>query len=265
MGRACFLSFWGCFIEGGLLRKHWLLHFAQRPVTQPGGNLPKGPNMRCVIFDLDGTLADTAGDLIVAANTALGLLGHAPQLVMGRDDATALAGGRAMLRLAAERLGLGDPEPMVEAGYPLILAAYGEAIDQHTRLYPGAMEAVSRLKSRGIAVGICTNKPQGLAQTLLTRLGVRSEFAGLVGADTLAVRKPDPAPFLEAVARSGGVRDRSCLIGDTVTDRDTARAAGRPCALVTFGPLGRTVADLAPDALIDHYSGLDAIIDRLIP
>jgi phosphoglycolate phosphatase len=221
--------------------------------------------MRCVIFDLDGTLADTAGDLIVAANTALAAFGHAPQLVMGRDDATALAGGRAMLRLAAERLGLTDPEPMVEAGYPLILSAYGDAIDHHTRLYPGAMEAVLRLKSRGIAVGICTNKPEGLAETLLTRLGVRAEFGALVGADTLPVRKPDPMPYWEAVARAGGLRERSCLIGDTVTDRETARAAGRPCALVTFGPLGRAVADLGPEALIDHYDGLDAVIDRLIP
>jgi phosphoglycolate phosphatase len=221
--------------------------------------------MRCVIFDLDGTLADTAGDLIAAANAALGVMGHGPQLVMGQDDATAFAGGRAMLRLAGARLGLADPAPMVEAGYPLLLAAYGDAIDQHTRLYPGAMEAVLRLKSRGVAVGICTNKPEGLAQTLLTRLGVRAEFAGLVGADTLTQRKPDPAPFWEAVARSGGARARSCLIGDTTTDRETARAAGRPCALVTFGPLGRGVADLSPEALIDHYDGLDAIIDRLIP
>ena len=220
--------------------------------------------MRCVIFDLDGTLADTAGDLIAAANAALGAMGHAPQLVMGRDDATALRGGRAMLQLAADRMGMVQAAPMIAAGYPLLLAAYGDAIDQHTTLYPGAMDAVVRLKARGIAVGICTNKPEGLAETLLTRLGVRAEFAALVGADTLPLRKPDPAPFFEAVARAGGARGQSCLIGDTVTDRETARAAGRPCALVTFGPLGQSVADLAPEALIDHYDALDGVIDRLL-
>ncbi|WP_439138038.1 HAD-IA family hydrolase [Roseicyclus sp.] len=220
--------------------------------------------MRCVIFDLDGTLADTAGDLIAAANAALGAMGHAPQLEMGRDDATALRGGRAMLQLAADRMGLAQPAPMVAAGYPLLLAAYGEAIDTHTTLYPGAMDAVARLRGRGIAVGICTNKPEGLAETLLSRLGVRAEFAALVGADTLPVRKPDPAPFWEAVARAGGQRGQSCLIGDTVTDRETARAAGRPCALVTFGPLGHGVAALGPEALIDHYDGLDAVIDQLL-
>lgn len=221
--------------------------------------------MRCVIFDLDGTLADTAGDLIAACNAALAALGHGPQLVMGADDAVAFRGGRAMLRLAAQRMALEDGGAMVEAGYPLLLDAYGEAIDTHTRLYPGAMEAVYRLKSSGVAVGICTNKPEGLAETLLARLGIRGDFAALVGADTLPVRKPDPAPLVEAVARSGGALGRSVLIGDTVTDRETARAAGRPCALVTFGPTGRAVADLEPEALIDHYDGLDAVIDRLIP
>jgi phosphoglycolate phosphatase len=87
----------------------------------------------------------------------------------------------------------------------------------------------------------------------------------MIGADTLPVRKPDPAPFREAVVRAGGNEGRSVLIGDTVTDRETARAAGRPCALVTFGPTGRAVAELKPEALIDHYDGLDAVIDRLIP
>ncbi len=221
--------------------------------------------MRCVIFDLDGTLADTAGDLIAAANAALAVMGHAPQLVIGADDATAFRGGRAMLRLAAARLGLGADAPLIDAGYPVLLDAYGAAIDQHTTLYPGAMEAVLRLKARGIAVGICTNKPGGLARTLLTRMGILDDFAALVGADTLPVRKPDPAPFFEAVALSGGARDRSILIGDTVTDRETARAAGRPCVLVTFGPTGRAVADLGPEALIDHYDGLDDVVDRLIP
>lgn len=221
--------------------------------------------MRCVIFDLDGTLADTAGDLIAAANAALAVMGHAPQLVIGADDATAFRGGRAMLRLAAARLGLGEDAAMIEAGYPVLLDAYGAAIDRHTTLYPGAMEAVLRLKSRGIAVGICTNKPEGLARTLLTRMGILDDFAALVGADTLPVRKPDPAPFFEAVALSGGARDRSILIGDTVTDRETARAARRPCVLVTFGPTGRAVADLGPEALIDHYDGLDDVVDRLIP
>ncbi|MEQ8368799.1 MAG: HAD-IA family hydrolase [Roseicyclus sp.] len=220
--------------------------------------------MRCVIFDLDGTLADTAGDLIAAANAALQVMGHAPQLRHGADDAVAFRGGRAMLRLAAERMELPGGEAMVEVGYPILLAAYGQAIDTHTTLYPGAMSAVERLKNNGIAVGICTNKPEALAEQLLARLGIRDAFASMIGADTLPTRKPDPAPFFEAVRRAGGDRARACLIGDTVTDRETARAAGVPSVLVTFGPAGRRVADLEPEATIDHYDALDDVIASLL-
>jgi phosphoglycolate phosphatase len=222
--------------------------------------------MRSVIFDLDGTLADTAGDLIVAANVALAELGQPAQLHIGADDATAFAGGRAMLRLAASRLGLTDAaaEDLVEAGYPRLLAAYGRAIDTHTRLYPGALAAVDRLRSTGVATGICTNKPEALAVELIARLGLSDRFPALVGADTLPVRKPDPAPLRETIARLGGTLARAVLIGDTVTDRDTAAALGIPCVLVTFGPSGRSVADLAPDALLDHYDELDAVLDRLL-
>jgi len=221
--------------------------------------------MRCVIFDLDGTLADTAGDLIAAANAALKALGHAPQLAHGADDAVAFRGGRAMLQLAADRMGPDASAGMIEAGYPLLLEAYGQKIDTHTTLYPGAMDCVERLKARGVAVGICTNKPEGLAETLLARLGIRDAFGSLIGADTLPTRKPDPAPFVESVRRAGGDPARACLIGDTVTDRETARAAGVPSVLVTFGPTGRAVADLKPEALIDHFDDLDAVIERLLP
>jgi phosphoglycolate phosphatase len=169
-----------------------------------------------------------------------------------------------MLRLGFGRHGAVD-EAQIDAGYPVLLQAYAQAICVHTTLYPGAMAAVERLRTAGHPVGICTNKPSGLAEALMRELGVRDAFGALVGADTLPVRKPDPAPLVEAVARSGGALGRSVLIGDTVTDRETARAAGRPCALVTFGPTGRAVADLEPEALIDHYDGLDAVIDRLIP
>jgi len=222
--------------------------------------------MRCVIFDLDGTLADTSGDLIAAANAALDVMGYDPALARGADDATAFRGGRAMLRLAAERAMLpeAEAEAMVERGYPLLLEAYGAAIDTHTVVYDGAVAAVERLKSRGIAVGICTNKPEGLAVTLIERLGMASLFGALVGADTLPVRKPDPAPYRAAVERAGGELTRSLLIGDTVTDRETARAAGVPCVMVGFGPTGRAVADLSPEALLEHYDELDAVVDRLI-
>jgi phosphoglycolate phosphatase len=218
-----------------------------------------------IVFDLDGTLADTAGDLIAAANAALAELGQEPALRSGADDATAFRGGRAMLELATERLGIADGARIVEAGYPLLLEAYGRAIDVHTTLYPGVVQALDRLRAAGAVTAICTNKPERLAIDLVGRLGLSHLFDALVGADTLPVRKPDPAPYRAAVERSGGALARSLLIGDTVTDRKTASAAGVPCVLVTFGPTGRAVADLAPEALLDHYDDLDTVIGRILP
>uniref|UniRef100_UPI003566EFE1 HAD-IA family hydrolase n=1 Tax=Actibacterium sp. TaxID=1872125 RepID=UPI003566EFE1 len=131
--------------------------------------------------------------------------------------------------------------------------------------YPGAIQAVDRLRAEKIAVGICTNKPAGLADKLLTRLGVREAFASLIGSDSLPTRKPDPAPYRAAVTGAGGLIQRSLLIGDTITDRDTARNAGVPCVLVTFGALGHAVADLAPSALLDHFDDLPDLVTRLLP
>ncbi len=219
--------------------------------------------MKTVIFDLDGTLADTSADLIAAANACFRALGHGDMLDPARDVTTAFHGGRAMLRLGFSRLGPVD-EAAIDRAFPKLLAAYEADIDRHTVLYPGCVAAIERLRATGHAVGICTNKPEGLAEVLLTRLGVRDLFGSLVGADTLPTRKPDPAPYVAAVERAGGVVARSVLIGDTETDRATARAAGVPSVLVSFGPEGRAVAALHPEALLDHYDDLDRVVAGLL-
>ena len=221
-----------------------------------------------VVFDLDGTLADTSADLIAAANACFRGLGHGDLLDPQADQLVAFHGGRAMLRLGFQRLGQGalgqGDEALVDAQYPVLLAAYAESIDTHTRLYPGVIPAIEALRAAGYATAICTNKPEGLAETLVTRLGIRGLFDSLIGADTLPTRKPDPAPYLAAVTRAGGDPARSLLVGDTETDRKTAAAAGVPCLLVTFGPEGRGVARLAPEALLDHYHDLPALVARLL-
>lgn len=218
--------------------------------------------MRTVVFDLDGTLADTSADLLAAANACFRGLGHGDMLD-GADTLTAFHGGRAMLRLGFSRL-TGYTETDVDAQYPVLLAAYAGAIDTHTQLYPGAVKAVQSLRDAGFALAICTNKPAGLAETLTQRLGIRHLFGALIGADTLPVRKPDPAPLFEAISRVGGTPSRAVLIGDTQTDRDTARAAGVSVALVTFGPEGSGVARMQPDALLDHYDDLAALVGRML-
>jgi phosphoglycolate phosphatase len=146
----------------------------------------------------------------------------------------------------------------------VLLAAYADGIDTHTRLYPGVIKALERLARQGYALAICTNKPAGLAETLVARLGIRAMFGSLVGADTLPVRKPDAAPYVLAVQQAGGDVARSMLIGDTETDRKTGLAAGVPVALVTFGPEGRGVARLSPEVLLDHYDDLPGVVARYL-
>ena len=220
--------------------------------------------MKTVVFDLDGTLADTSGDLIAAANACFRDMGEGDVLDAKTDAGTSLKGGRAMLRLGMERLGRADDAETIDRYYPMLLEAYGREIDTHTVLYPGAMEAVEALKAAGYRVAICTNKPEGLAHTLLTKLGVRDAFGAMVGADTLAIRKPDPEHLFETARRAGGDPALCLLVGDTNTDRETARAAGVPCVLVSFGPSGDDMAALGPEALLDHYDDLPDIVTRLI-
>ena len=227
-----------------------------------GAVFTQGYRMRTVVFDLDGTLADTSADLLAAANAVFQRLGHGDML--GPDDTlAAFHGGRAMLRLGFARLGIED-RAREDALYPVLLEAYAGNIATHTRMYPGAVDAVIALRSAGYATAICTNKPEALAVALIARLGVTGLFGALIGADTLPQRKPDAAPYLAAVARAGGDVARSMLLGDTETDRETGRAAGVPVALVTFGPEGQGVARLEPEALLDHYDDLPGLAGRLL-
>jgi phosphoglycolate phosphatase len=219
--------------------------------------------MRTVIFDLDGTLADTSADMIAAANACFRARGHGDVLDPARDALTAFHGGRAMLREGFARLGVGGTVE-IETEYSRFLEYYGSAIAVHSRLYPGARAAVEVLAAEGTALGICTNKPQALAEALLSELGLRDAFASLIGADTLPQRKPDPAPYLAAVAGAGGRLSRSMLIGDTATDRECARAAGVPVALVTFGPEKRGIARLEPEAMLDHFDNLPALVREVL-
>ncbi|MBO6898153.1 MAG: HAD-IA family hydrolase [Shimia sp.] len=219
--------------------------------------------MKTVVFDLDGTLADTSGDLIAAANVCFRDMGHGDVLSVEADAGVALRGGRRMLTEGLTRLGAME-EAVVAKYYPVLLEAYGSSIAEHTVMYDGAMDAVEVLKSQGYGVGICTNKPEGLAEQLLQALGVREAFGALVGADTLPVRKPDPLPLVETVTRLNGDPAQTLLVGDSDTDRNTARAAGVPSVLVTFGPSGEDMAALEPEALLHDYEALPQVVAALI-
>ncbi|HET9070229.1 MAG TPA: HAD-IA family hydrolase [Amaricoccus sp.] len=220
--------------------------------------------MRAAVFDLDGTLADTSADLLAAANRTLAEAGSAARLDPARHRATAFAGGRAMLRAGLGEHGAVD-EAEVDRLYPRLLAHYADALAVETQLYDGVAAALDRLEAQGWALGICTNKPEGLAVDLIDALGLGARFAVLLGADSLPWRKPDPRHLLETISRLGGVPGRAVLVGDTVTDRDAARAAGVPCVLVGFGPDGEAAAALEPAALVAHYDELPELLERLVP
>ena len=219
--------------------------------------------MRTVIFDLDGTLADTSVDLINAANACFRSLGLGDVLDPVADAAVAVRGGRMMLTTGFQRVGWTD-DSEIDRQYPHLLEAYKHDIATHTHLYDGAIAAVEDLKSNGFAVGICTNKPEGLARSLLTKLEVLDVFGSLIGADTLPVRKPDPEPLVQAAIRAGGDPKRCLLVGDSITDLETSRALGVPSVMVGFGPAGGAVRELNPDAIIQHYDELTGVSQALL-
>lgn len=215
---------------------------------------------RVAVFDLDGTLVDTSGDMLGAANAILG----APILQVGRHSGLAFAGGRAMLREGARLLGRPLSEPDIDAAYPEFLQVYADNLSDRSVIYSGARDVVDALCRAGWRVAICTNKPEALADRLLQDLHWRDPFVALVGADTLASRKPDPAPILEAVARAGGVPDRAVMIGDSNGDLIAARAARMPVILVRFGVDPWAPITQASDGFCDNMKDLPPLLEGLL-
>lgn len=214
-----------------------------------------------VVFDLDGTLADTSGDLVAAANACFRARGLGDLLDPVADALIAFHGGRAMLRAGYGRLP-GDrllPPGAEDEDFDRLLDHYGAAIAVHTRLYPGVEAALEQLASDGHLLAVCTNKPEALAHALLRELGIGQRFGAMIGADTLPVRKPDPRPYRAAVEGAGGQVAASFLVGDTETDRKTASAAGVPVALISFGPEGEAISRLAPERLLARFDELPAL------
>jgi phosphoglycolate phosphatase len=214
-----------------------------------------------VAFDLDGTLADTGPDLAAALNHALVRLGRRE---VPAEEVRHLVGNgaRALLRRGLAATGEA-PEELVETGFPIFIDYYLDHICVGTRPYEGIEAALDRLASQGVRLALCTNKAEVLTFALLDALGWSGRFDSVVGGDTLPVRKPDPAPLFEAIARAGG--GRAAFVGDSITDADTAKAAGLPFVAVSFGFSDRPVAQLGADAVIDRYEELESALASLSP
>lgn len=207
---------------------------------------------RAVIFDLDGTLVDTAPDLMRATNHVLAGLGRR---AISMDEVRSFVGhgARALLTRGLTATG-GLPENYdVEPDYQRFVTFYASNIADGSVPFPGVVRLLERLKSEGFGLGVCTNKLEGLSVQLLDALDLSRHFGSVVGPDTLGVAKPDPRPFREAVSRLGLVAPRAIMVGDSETDVLTARNAGVPVIGVPFGYTPQPVAEFGPDRMIAHF------------
>ena len=208
-----------------------------------------------LIFDLDGTLADTAPDLLGATNAVLAARGR-PLLDLAHLRHMVGFGARALIAQAMEASGTPVTEDQMPPLVEIFLDHYRAHIADGTRLFPGVPETLAALKRRGARLGVLTNKPQELTDLLLPRLGLETLFSTVYGAGRKPYTKPDPRIFQDVVAElSGSGTSPAVMIGDSITDLNTARAAGAPCILMTYGftpvPAAQLGADMALDAFAD--------------
>lgn len=208
-----------------------------------------------IIFDLDGTLIDTAPDLAAALNA---VLVHEGLPVVTLDSVRHMVGRGALVLIerALASHGITLPERRTRDLFQHFLDHYEAHIAASSRPFEGVMAQVTSLAARGHRIGICTNKPAYLSHKLLAELGMTAHFPVVLGADSRPYRKPDPRHLLDTVTELGGTRTDAVLVGDSETDSLTARAAGIPCILVSFGYTEIPVRDLGATAIIDHYRDL---------
>ena len=216
-----------------------------------------------IVYDLDGTLADTAEDLVATLNWLLRREGFAPLPVESAGSLVG-AGARALIKHGFAASGRSLDPQTIEVLFVDYLSYYSDHIADRTRLYPGIDEALTSLARAGWRQAICTNKIESLAKLLVTKLGIADRFAFICGQDTFGVGKPDARPLLETIATSGGARERAIMVGDSGTDIKTARAAGVSAIAVDFGYSDVPVAELGPDRVISHFDELADACEALL-
>lgn len=224
---------------------------------------PAGEKPPLVIFDLDGTLADTAGDLMGALNAVLVSDGIAPLPV---DQARSLlgAGGRALIQRGYTVSGRSLDGERLEALFVHFLAHYESHIADHTVLFPGVIEAMDHLEQDGFIFAICTNKLERTSIQLLEVLNVEARFATVCGQDTFGFCKPDARTLPAVIAAAGGDPTRVVMIGDSITDIAAAQNAGIPVIAVDFGYTDKPVRELGPDRVISNFAALPQAVRELL-
>ncbi len=223
----------------------------------------RGYDGHTVVFDLDGTLLDTAPDLISAVNQTLALAGGTPVRADILRPVVSF-GGREMIRTGLDRSGLDTSDQAVDALFQSFLEHYGGHFAIETVPFPGLFDALDGLLEGGAGLAVCTNKIEALTWPLLEAFDLAARFSAVTGRDTFPVCKPDPRHLLGTIAKAGGDPTRAVMIGDSNTDVQTAKAAGIPVVGVTFGYTDVPITDLGCNAVVSHYGDLLEVVAELI-
>lgn len=223
-----------------------------------------GMTRATLLFDLDGTLADTAGDLCETMNVILSEHGR-PRVPESR--VRHLVGGGARLLMERGFAETGEPasEALLDQTFKEFIAYYSAHIADHTKLWPGIEPLLARLAKADVGLAVCTNKVEHLSRQLLAQLKIEQYFPVVIGGDTLPVKKPDPEHLFEAVRRLGGSVSSTIMVGDSETDIDAAKNARLPSICVSFGYTRIPVPDLGADVVIDHFDEFPGAIAKLLP
>jgi phosphoglycolate phosphatase len=217
---------------------------------------------RTVVFDLDGTLVDTAPDLISALNVVLACEGL-PAMPLASARNMIGAGAKKLIERGLEAEGVSVSAAELSRMMEDFIAYYAEHIAEASRPFEGLERALDDLHASGYRLAVCTNKLEWLSKRLLDQLNLGRRFAAICGADTFGVAKPDPAILRQTVARAGGELSSTIMVGDAGPDVGVARRAGVPVIGVSFGYTEVPIADLKPDRVIHHMDELAAAVENL--
>jgi len=221
------------------------------------------PASPLIVFDLDGTLVDTAPDLIGSLNAILTREGMSPLPLASARNMIG-GGARKLLERGLEAEGRNVAPAEMERLLEDFIAHYADHIADHSRPFEGLETALDQLSARGCLLAVCTNKREWLSRRLLDQLALSSRFAAVCGADTFGVAKPDPTILRQTVARAGGQISSTIMVGDAGTDVGVARRAGVPVIGVTFGYTEVPIEQLNPDVVISHMRELPGAVAGLV-
>ena len=216
-----------------------------------------------LVFDLDGTLIDTAPDLVETLNVIFAREGL-PPVPFAKARKLIGGGARAMIVRGVEAESRLLSATQIERLFDEFIAYYTEHIADRSRPFPGLTETLDTLAQQGHRFAVCTNKLERLSVRLLQQLDLASRFAVICGQDTFGVQKPDPNVLRRTILAAGGSPERAILIGDSETDVRTAKSAGIPIVAVDFGYTERPVAEFRPDRIISHFAELPPALAALL-